>query len=58
MLDLGYNELTGSIPPELGSLTHLHTLDFLGNGLTGCIPRALSDDPDLQLETDGLPPCR
>lgn len=35
------NNLTGSIPPELGDLTHLQTLNLYGNNLTGRIPPEL-----------------
>ena len=35
------NELTGSIPPELGSLTHLRVLDLGMNQLSGLIPPEL-----------------
>ena len=37
-LDLGSNNLEGSIPPELGNLTNLTVLDLGFNGLTGSIP--------------------
>ena len=37
-LDLSRNELTGAIPPELGSLTNLKRLDLSFNALTGAIP--------------------
>ena len=37
-LILSRNELTGSIPGELGSLTNLQTLWLSGNQLTGSIP--------------------
>ena len=37
-LGLWDNELTGSIPPELGSLTNLEGLYLGGNELTGSIP--------------------
>ncbi len=36
------NQLTGSIPPELGNLTHLVTLYLSNNQLTGTIPSQLS----------------
>ncbi|MCK5232485.1 MAG: hypothetical protein KAR13_19585, partial [Desulfobulbaceae bacterium] len=37
-LDLGWNELTGTIPVELGNLTNLVRLYLSGNQLTGTIP--------------------
>ena len=37
-LHLGNNQLTGSIPPEIGNLTNLTWLDLGNNGLTGSIP--------------------
>ena len=40
-LALGYNELSGEIPPELGSLTNLVKLDLSRNELTGAIPPEL-----------------
>ena len=41
-LTLRVNNLTGSIPPELGSLTGLEVLDLRWNGLSGSIPLELS----------------
>ena len=41
MLDLSYNQLTGEIPTELGSLTSLEWLDLSSNQLTGEIPTEL-----------------
>jgi Leucine-rich repeat (LRR) protein len=35
---LPLNELTGSIPTEIGNLTHLRVLDLFWNNLTGSIP--------------------
>ncbi|MCY4647934.1 MAG: hypothetical protein OXE73_13795 [Gammaproteobacteria bacterium] len=40
---LNDNNLSGSIPPELGSLSSLHVLDLDENRLTGSIPPALGD---------------
>ena len=37
-LDLSYNQLTGSIPPEIGNLTNLTNLTIYNNQLTGSIP--------------------
>ncbi len=41
VLDLFNNQLTGQIPPELGSLTGLRTLSLSTNQLTGQIPPEL-----------------
>ena len=40
-LDLGYNQLTGPIPAQLGQLTQLERLELDGNQLTGEIPAQL-----------------
>ena len=40
-LILTANGLSGAIPPELGALTHLTTLDLRDNALTGPIPAEL-----------------
>ncbi len=37
-LHLGNNQLTGSIPPEIGNLTNLNYLGLYLNQLTGSIP--------------------
>ena len=42
-LALDYNELSGSIPPELGNLTALEALDLRRNGLSGSIPPELGN---------------
>ena len=46
-LDLVLNDLTGSIPPELGNLTALQYLGRGWNQLTGTIPAELGDLTDL-----------
>ena len=40
---VGFNQLTGSIPPELGSLTSLETLAAGYNGFSGPVPPELGD---------------
>ena len=47
-LDLGGNELTGPIPPELGSLTGLTSLRLSFNNLTGPIPPQLGNLASLE----------
>ncbi len=42
-LYLSDNQLTGSIPPELGNLSSLETLNLSGNRLTGSIPPELGN---------------
>lgn len=37
-LSLGANQLSGTIPPEIGSLNHLIDLEMSANVLTGPIP--------------------
>ena len=43
VLSLRENNLTGEIPPELGSLSHLRRLYLQDNGLSGPIPTALGN---------------
>ena len=38
-LDLSRNDLTGEIPPELGSLSNLEVLGLSYNKLSGCVHR-------------------
>merc|ERR1712110_180153 len=40
-LDLSYNELTGSIPAEIGALIHLQHFGFSSNQLSGHVPPEL-----------------
>ena len=40
-LDLGYNGLSGPIPPELGGLSNLERLNLYSNQLSGAIPPEL-----------------
>ena len=40
-LELGSNNLTGSIPPEIGNLTNLTYLFIYDNQLTGEIPESI-----------------
>ena len=56
-LSLGGNQLTGSIPTELGALTNLESLSLGSNPLTGTIPRelgALTNLRSLSLSRSGL----
>ena len=57
VLDLTHNELTGTIPAELGDLANLRHLSLRGNELTGTIPAELGDLANLQylsLGSNGL----
>lgn len=59
-----YNKnLTGTIPPELGDLTKLHSLDISSNNLSGSIPDELGNMLEMQSLsvyanklTGGVPP--
>ena len=59
-LNLDGNRLTGPIPPELANLTNLITLWLggQGNSFTGCIPAALQQIRNHDLDRLGLPYCR
>jgi len=48
VLQLCYNKLRGSIPPQLGSLKKLSVLALQYNQLTGAIPATLGDLPNLK----------
>lgn len=43
VLQLCYNQLTGSIPTQVGSLKKLNVLALQSNQLTGAIPASLGD---------------
>ena len=53
-LALPWNELTGSIPAELGDLRDLRQLDLAGNELTGAIPNALRNLGNPRMVVAGL----
>jgi hypothetical protein len=42
-LDLSWNTLSGSLPPQIGSLKFLESLDVSHNHLSGNIPQSLID---------------
>ena len=42
-LDLSNNELSGTIPPQIGSLHKIHALNFSHNKLKGRIPETLRE---------------
>ena len=56
-LALSNNDLSGSIPTELGSLDNLQTLSLSGNQLSGCIPASLRYVVSNDLESLDLPYC-
>ena len=47
-LRLGFNQLSGAIPVELGNLSNLQELLLFRNQLSGVIPAALGNMPNLQ----------
>jgi hypothetical protein len=48
--DLSGNELTGSIPPQLGNISGLQTLELHNNRLTGTIPISSTNSYNLGLD--------
>ncbi|KAL8157846.1 hypothetical protein AgCh_002529 [Apium graveolens] len=52
-LDLEYSTLTGLIPSNIGNLTFLTYLDFMGNYIQGLIPDTIGGNHI----TGNLPPC-
>jgi hypothetical protein len=49
-LDISHNELTGTIPTELGTMSALLTIDAYGNRLEGTIPNEMVKmNPNLRL---------
>jgi Leucine-rich repeat (LRR) protein len=48
IIKLDSNNLTGSLPPELGNLSHLQTLHLHNNQLSGSLPSEWSRLTDLQ----------
>ena len=55
-LFLEHNQLSGEIPPELGSL-HLRYLDVSQNDLSGCVPSSLEVWLHRDSRLGGLPFC-
>ena len=47
-LGLGWNELTGAIPADLGELWNLERLELNSNSLSGTIPPELGELPNLE----------
>ena len=47
-LDLSWNKLSGTIPPELGTLMGLSRLDLFANNLTGVIPKEIGNLTNLE----------
>lgn len=46
-ISLLYNQLTGTLPPELGDLSHLHVLELWVNQLSGPIPAEMGELSEL-----------
>ena len=41
LLHVGYNQLTGALPPSLANAAHLVELDTSENSITGTIPEGI-----------------
>ncbi len=52
------NRLSGTIPPELATLSSLRQLNLSGNELTGCIPPGLRRADENDFDKLGLPFCQ
>jgi hypothetical protein len=48
-LQLYYNQLSGSLPPEIGNLPHLKRLHLDANQLNGPLPAEIGNLPELEL---------
>ena len=53
----GSNQLSGSIPSELGNLANLGSLFLGSNQFSGCVPAELLDVPSNDVANLGLPSC-
>jgi hypothetical protein len=54
---LNINQLSGTIPSELGGLSNLERWRLRDNQLTGCVPTGLASVEDSDLESLGLNVC-
>ncbi len=54
---LNSNQLSGTIPSELGGLRNLERWRLRDNRLTGCAPQGLASVEDSDLENLGLDVC-
>ncbi|KAG4912354.1 hypothetical protein AAZX31_19G073400 [Glycine max] len=57
ILNISYNSLSGSIPPQIDALSNLNTLDLSTNKLSGSIPNTIGNLSKLQylnLSANGL----
>ena len=54
---LNSNQLTGTIPSELGELSNLERWRLRDNQLTGCVPEGLASVDDSDFDSLGLDVC-